>query len=139
MDDHEWVAERFERHRTHLRGVAYRMLGSLSEADEAVQEAWLRLSRSDASVVKNLGGWLTTMVARVCLDVLRSRKLRCEEPLDQQYVRGTHDPRGRQRPGDRSFARRLGRPRPVGRARSIAPRGAARLVVESDAAVVNKD
>jgi len=83
MDDHEWVAERFERHRTHLRGVAYRMLGSLSEADDAVQEAWLRLSRSDASVVKNLGGWLTTMVARVCLDVLRSRKLRREEPLDQ--------------------------------------------------------
>ena len=83
MDDHEWVAERFERHRTHLRGVAYRMLGSLSEADDAVQEAWLRLSRSDASVVKNLGGWLTTIVARVCLDALRSRKLRREEPLDQ--------------------------------------------------------
>ena len=83
MDDHEWVAERFERHRTHLHGVAYRMLGSLSEADDAVQEAWLRLSRSDASVVKNLGGWLTTIVARVCLDVLRSRKLRREEPLDQ--------------------------------------------------------
>ena len=65
MDEHEWLAERFEEHRTHLRAVAYRMLGSVSEADDAVQEAWLRLSRSDASQVENLGGWLTTVVGRV--------------------------------------------------------------------------
>ena len=82
MDEHEWLAERFEANRTHLRAVAYRMLGSLSEADDAVQEAWLRLSRSDTSGVENLGGWLTTVVARVCLDMLRSRKSRREEPLD---------------------------------------------------------
>ena len=74
MDEHDWLAEQFEEHRAHLRAVAYRMLGSLSEADDAVQEAWLRLSRSDASDVENLGGWLTTVVARVCLDMLRSRK-----------------------------------------------------------------
>ena len=81
MDEHDWLAERFEAHRAHLRAVAYRMLGSLSEADDAVQEAWLRLSRSDTSVVENLGGWLTTVVARVCPDMLRSRKSRREEPL----------------------------------------------------------
>ena len=73
--------ERFEANRTHLRAVAYRMLGSVSEADDAVQEAWLRLSRADASEVDNLGGWLTTVVARVCLDMLRSRTSRREEPL----------------------------------------------------------
>ena len=82
MDQHEWLAERFEEKRGHLRGVAYRMLGSLSEADDAVQEAWLRLSRSDSTAVENLGGWLTTIVARVCLDLLRSRKSRREDPLD---------------------------------------------------------
>jgi RNA polymerase sigma factor (sigma-70 family) len=81
MDEHEWLAERFEEHRTHLRAVAYRMLGSVSEADDAVQEAWLRLSRSDAKAIDNLGGWLTTVVARVCLNVLRSRAARREEPL----------------------------------------------------------
>lgn len=81
MDEHDWLAERFETHRTHLRTVAYRMLGSLSEADDAVQEAWLRLSRSDPSGVENLGGWLTTVVGRVCLDMLRSRKSLREEPL----------------------------------------------------------
>jgi RNA polymerase sigma-70 factor, ECF subfamily len=81
MDEHEWMAEQFEANRTHLRAVAYRMLGSLSEADDAVQEAWLRLSRSGTSGVENLGGWLTTVVARVCLDMLRSRKSRREEPL----------------------------------------------------------
>jgi RNA polymerase sigma factor (sigma-70 family) len=81
MEGHEWLAERFEANRAHLRAVAYRMLGSLSEADDAVQEAWLRLSRSDTSGVENLGGWLTTVVARVCLDMLRSRKARREEPL----------------------------------------------------------
>jgi len=81
MNEHEWLAERFEGNRTHLRAVAYRMLGSLSEADDAVQEVWLRLSRADTSAVENLKGWLTTVVARVCLDVLRSRKARPEEPL----------------------------------------------------------
>jgi RNA polymerase sigma factor (sigma-70 family) len=81
MDKHEWLAEQFEANRTHLRAVAYRMLGSLSEADDAVQESWLRLSRSDTSGVENLGGWLTTVVARVCLDMLRSRESRREEPL----------------------------------------------------------
>jgi len=80
MDEHEWLAERFEEHRTHLKAVAYRMLGSLTEADDAVQDAWLRLSRSGANEVENLGGWLTTIVARVCLNMLRSRNLRREEP-----------------------------------------------------------
>lgn len=82
MDERNFLAERFEENRAHLRAVAYRMLGSPSEADDAVQEAWLRLNRSDTSGVENLGGWLTTVVARVCLDMLRSRKSRREEPLD---------------------------------------------------------
>ena len=82
MDDHQWLAERFEGHRGHLRAVAYRMLGSVSEADDAVQEAWLRLSRSDPNAIENLGGWLTTVVARVSLNVLRSRRTRREEPLE---------------------------------------------------------
>ncbi|WP_433325233.1 sigma-70 family RNA polymerase sigma factor [Spirillospora sp. CA-294931] len=82
MTESELLAERFEAHRGHLRTVAYGMLGSLSEADDAVQEAWFRLSRTGASGVENLGGWLTMVVARVCLDMLRSRKLRQEEPLD---------------------------------------------------------
>ncbi len=81
MGEQDWLAERFEENRTHLRKVAYRMLGSLSEADDAVQESWLRLSRSGTRGVENLGGWLTTVVARVCLDMLRSRKSRREEPL----------------------------------------------------------
>jgi RNA polymerase sigma factor (sigma-70 family) len=86
VDEREWLAERFEEHRTHLQAVAYRMLGSVSEADDAVQEAWLRLSRSDTSGVENLGGWLTTVVARVSLNMLQSRKSRREEPL------GPHTP-----------------------------------------------
>src|SRR3954454_3876166 len=81
MDERDFLAEQFEEHRPHLRAVAYRMLGSTAEADDAVQEAWLRLSRSDTGEVDNLGGWLTTVVARVCLDMLRSRKARREEPL----------------------------------------------------------
>jgi RNA polymerase sigma factor (sigma-70 family) len=81
MDEHDRLAEQFEAHRTRLRTVAYRMLGSISEADDAVQEAWLRLSRFDASAVENLGGWLTTVVSRVCLDMLRSRRSRREESL----------------------------------------------------------
>src|SRR5690348_11870760 len=82
MNEPEWLAEQFEAERSHLRAVAYRMLGSLAEADDAVQESWLRLSRSDASEVKNLSGWLTTVVARVCLDILRSRNSRREESLE---------------------------------------------------------
>jgi RNA polymerase sigma factor (sigma-70 family) len=82
MEEHDWLAARFEEHRPHLRAVAYRLLGSLSEADDAVQEAWLRLSRADTSGVENLGGWLTTVVARVCLNMLQSRKSRREDPLD---------------------------------------------------------
>src|SRR3979490_355335 len=83
MDEHNnLLANQFEENRPHLRAVAYRMLGSLSEAEDAVQEGWLRLHRSDTSAVENLGGWLTTVVARVCLDMLRSRKSRREEPLD---------------------------------------------------------
>lgn len=80
--DGEFLAARFESHRPHLRAVAYRMLGSSAEADDAVQEAWFRLSRTDSGRVENLGGWLTTVVGRVCLDMLRSRKSRAEEPLD---------------------------------------------------------
>src|ERR1700716_1992124 len=81
MDEHEWLAQQFEAERPPLRAVAYRMLGDFSEADDAVQESWLRLSRSGTSGVENLGGWLTTVVARVCLDMLRSRTSRREEPL----------------------------------------------------------
>src|SRR6266852_4858867 len=81
MDENDGLADQFEASRNHLRSVAYRMLGSMSEADDAVQEAWLRVSRSGTSAVENLGGWLTTVVARVCLDLLRSRKSRREEPL----------------------------------------------------------
>jgi RNA polymerase sigma-70 factor, ECF subfamily len=80
--DEKFLADRFAANRSHLRAVAYRMLGSLSEADDAVQEAWLRLSRSDARDVANLGGWLTTVVARICLDMLRARRSRREAPLE---------------------------------------------------------
>jgi RNA polymerase sigma-70 factor, ECF subfamily len=82
MDGKKFLADRFEANRAHLRAVAYRMLGSSSEAEDAVQEAWLRLSRTDTTEVDNLRGWLTTVIARVCLDMLRSRKARREEPLD---------------------------------------------------------
>src|ERR671934_263484 len=82
MDERDWLAESFEEHRTRLRAVAYRMLGSLNEADDAVQEAWLRLSRSDADEIENLAAWLTTVVARVSLNMLRSRNTRREQPLD---------------------------------------------------------
>jgi RNA polymerase sigma-70 factor (ECF subfamily) len=81
MDEKKFLAEKFEANRAHLRAVAYRMLGSTSEVDDAVQETWLRLGRSDTSAVENLGGWLTTVVARVCLDMLRARKSRREEPM----------------------------------------------------------
>jgi RNA polymerase sigma factor (sigma-70 family) len=82
MSSSDWLADRFEANRPHLRSVAYRMLGSAAEADDAVQEAWLRLARSDTDSIENLGGWLTTVVARVCLDMLRSRGSRREAPLD---------------------------------------------------------
>jgi RNA polymerase sigma factor (sigma-70 family) len=82
MDQQEWLAHQFEEQRPHLRAVAYRMLGSLSEADDAVQDAWLRLSRADTSEVENLRAWLTTIVARVALNMLRARKTRREQPLD---------------------------------------------------------
>ncbi|MFI0485871.1 sigma-70 family RNA polymerase sigma factor [Actinomadura sp. 9N215] len=84
MDEREFLADEFEKHRVHLRAVAYRMLGSLAEADDAVQESWFRLSRSDADAIENLGGWLTTVVGRVCLDMLRSRTARREDPLEER-------------------------------------------------------
>src|SRR5882672_9423753 len=86
MDQQSWLTERFEEDRPRLRGVAYRMLGSLSEAEDAVQEAWLRLNRIDSATVENLGGWLTTVVSRVCLDMLRARKSRREEPIDARAI-----------------------------------------------------
>jgi RNA polymerase sigma-70 factor (ECF subfamily) len=84
MGDRELLAERFEQNRTHLKTVAYRLLGSVNDADDAVQETWLRLNRSDAGEIGNLAGWLTTVVARVCLDMLRSSRLRREEPIDDE-------------------------------------------------------
>ena len=84
MNDQEWLAERFEEHRRHLRAVAYRMLGSISEADDALQEAWLRLSRADTSGIENLGGWFTTIVARVSLNMLRARKAKREDALEER-------------------------------------------------------
>jgi RNA polymerase sigma factor (sigma-70 family) len=92
MDESPWLAQQFENNRGHLRGVAYRMLGSLSEADDAIQETWLRLSRSDADKIQNLSGWLTTVVARVCLDMLRSRTARAEESLETQPTSVTNKP-----------------------------------------------
>ena len=95
MDDNEFLAARFQDHRAHLRAVAYRMLGSLSEADDAVQETWLRLRRADTGDVANLAGWLTTVVGRVCLDMLRARTSRREDPLDPRLP----DPVVRDAPG----------------------------------------
>jgi RNA polymerase sigma factor (sigma-70 family) len=86
MDQQSGLTERFEENRPRLRGVAYRMLGSLSEAEDAVQEAWLRLNRVDAATVENLGGWLTTVVSRVCLDMLRARRSRREQPIEAQVT-----------------------------------------------------
>src|SRR5829696_10024590 len=82
MDEREWLTQRFQEHRPRLRALAYRMLGSTSEADDALQEAWIRLSRSNAGQIDDLGGWLTTVVARVALNMLRSRNIRREQPLD---------------------------------------------------------
>ena len=92
MTEESWLGDRFEENRSRLTAIAVRMLGSRAEADDAVQEAWLRLSRSDASAIENLGGWLTTVVGRVCLDMLRSRKSRREEPLEIQAPVASADP-----------------------------------------------
>jgi RNA polymerase sigma-70 factor (ECF subfamily) len=92
MNQKDWLAGRFDDHRDHLRAVAYRVLGSASEADDAVQEAWLRLSRADTTAVENLGAWLTTVVGRVCLDMLRSRTARREAPLEAPEVASGADP-----------------------------------------------
>jgi RNA polymerase sigma-70 factor (ECF subfamily) len=91
MTESDWLAQRFEENRSRLRAVAYRMLGSSSEAEDAVQEAWIRLSRSDADAIENLGGWLTTVVGRVCLDMLRSRSSRREEPLESHGDAAAND------------------------------------------------
>lgn len=98
MDENKWLAELFEDNRSHLRAVAYRMLGSVSEADDAVQETWLRLSRSDAGAVKNLTGWLTTVTSRICLDILRSRQARREDPLDVEMSGRVQSPSPRSDP-----------------------------------------
>ena len=111
MDESDGLAKRFEENRAHLRAVAYRMLGSLGEVDDAVQEAWLRLSRSDTSGVENLRGWLTTVVARVCLDMLRSRKARREEP----EVAHVPDPIVTRDPGATRSTRRCWRTRSASR------------------------
>ncbi|MGH2816461.1 MAG: sigma-70 family RNA polymerase sigma factor, partial [Actinomycetota bacterium] len=100
MDENEWLAERFEDHRAHLRAVAYRMLGSLTEADDAVQDTWLRLSRSGADGVENLGGWLTTIVARVCLNMLRARTTRREEALGVHLPDPVISPQGMLQPDE---------------------------------------
>ena len=98
MDESDWLAERFEEQRTHLRAVAYRMLGSLSEADDAVQDAWVRASRAETDEIENLGGWLTTIVARVCLNMLRSRQVRREESLEVHLPDPVISPEGELRP-----------------------------------------
>ncbi|WP_064707149.1 sigma-70 family RNA polymerase sigma factor [Rhizobium bangladeshense] len=92
MDEKRWLADEFEANRSHLRAAAYRMLGSRSEAEDAVQEAWLRLNRTDTTGIDNLGGWLTTVVARICLDMLRARKSRREEPLEMPVHAAIVDP-----------------------------------------------
>ena len=103
MDENDWLAERFEEHRTHLRAVAYRMLGSLTEAEDAVQDAWVRVSRAETSDVENLGGWLTTIVARVCLNMLRSRNVRREESFEVHLPDPVISPEGELRPEDEAL------------------------------------
>ncbi len=103
MDEDEWLADRFEEHRGHLRAVAYRMLGSLTEADDAVQDTWVRLSRAGTSEVENLGGWLTTIVARVCLNMLRSRNTRREEPLGMHVPDPVISPAGALQPDEEAL------------------------------------
>lgn len=103
LEEPSWLAERFEAHRARLRAVAFRMLGSLAEADDAVQETWLRLSRAQTGHVENLGGWLTTVAARVCLDILRARAARKEEPLDPAHISAIPDPSRRVDPEDEAL------------------------------------
>src|SRR5262249_528576 len=93
MAESDWLAEKFQEQRPQLKAVACRILGSNGEADDAIQEAWFRLTRSDVNSVENLGGWLTTVVARVCLDMLRSRKSRKEESLEDQHLKALETPR----------------------------------------------
>jgi RNA polymerase sigma-70 factor (ECF subfamily) len=103
MDEREWLADRFEEHRPRLRAVAYRMLGSLAEADDAVQDAWLRVSRADAAAVENLGGWLTTVVARICLNMLRARNVRREESLEGHLPDPVVSPAGELQPEEEAL------------------------------------
>ena len=103
MDEHDWLAQRFEEHRTHLRAVAYRMLGSLSEADDAVQETWLRLERVEADRLDNLAGWLRTVVTRICLDMLRSRRSRREDLTEQQVFDQVPEPVHGSRPEEQAL------------------------------------
>jgi len=103
MDESAWLAERFEEHRPHLRAVAYRMLGSLTDADDAVQDTWLRLSRAGAGEVENLGGWLTTIVARVCLNMLRARRVRREDSLEVHLPDPVISPEGELQPEEEAL------------------------------------
>jgi RNA polymerase sigma factor (sigma-70 family) len=103
MEERAWLVDQFETHRAHLRAVAYRMLGSTGEADDAVQEAWLRVSRSGTAGVENLGGWLTTIVARICLNMLRSRATRREEPLDAHLPDPVISPEGSLQPEEEAL------------------------------------
>ena len=103
MDERDWLADRFEEHRPRLRAVAYRMLGSLTDADDAVQDAWLRLTRAGTGEVENLGGWLTTIVARICLSMLRSRTTRREEPLDAHLPDPVISPEGPLQPEEEAL------------------------------------
>jgi RNA polymerase sigma factor (sigma-70 family) len=103
MDENEWLADRFEEYRPHLRAVAYRMLGSLTDADDAVQDTWLRVSRADASQVENLGGWLTTICARICLNMLRARNTRREESLDAHLPDPLISPEGLPKPEEEAL------------------------------------
>ena len=103
MDENEWLADRFEEHRAHLRAVAYRMLGSLTEADDAVQDSWVRMSRAGTGEVENLGGWMTTIVARVCLNMLRSRNIRREDSLDAHVPDPVITPEGALRPDEEAL------------------------------------
>src|SRR5579864_4223266 len=103
MEEQDWLAERFEEHRPHLKAVAYRMLGSLAEADDAVQDAWGRVSRAGADDVENLAGWLTTIVARVCLNMLRSRNVRREESLELRLPDPVISAEGQTRPDDEAL------------------------------------
>ena len=127
MNDQDWLAERFEANRSHLRGVAFRMLGSVSEADDAVQEAWIRLSRTDTSEVENLRAWLTTVVGRVCLNMLRSRRTRREASLETHLPDPDREPGGGHRSRAGGPAGRFGRARAARRARLADARRTRRL------------